>query len=106
MREVLAVALLLLAGCGESLPLVLQNQSPATLTVDFSSKDGKCDPPGPERLAPSERLLARCAPADLVNVTVTMADGRNCSLSQAQIAGLVEERKGMKGSFLLPIKGC
>jgi hypothetical protein len=98
--------LLLLAGCGDTLPLALQNQSNAPMTVVYASKDGKCDPARPETLAPSERLLAKCAAADLLSVTVTTAAGGKCVLSPPDIAGLVEERKGMKGSFLLPLKGC
>jgi hypothetical protein len=98
--------LLLVAGCGDTLPLALQNQSAATMTVDLSSRDAKCDPARPESLAPSERLLVKCAAADLLGVTVAMADGRECVLSPADIARLVQERKGMKGSFLLPLKGC
>ena len=105
MRKMLAT-LLLLAGCGDTLPLAIQNQSDATLTVVYASRSGKCDPAKPETLAPSERLLARCDPGDLLSVTITMADGRKCVLSQADISGRIEERKGMKGSFLLPLTGC
>ena len=105
MRRLL-VALPLLAGCGDTLPLALQNQSKAAMTVVYASKDGKCDPAGPESLAPSERLLVECAAAELVSVTITTADGGKCVLSQADIAGRVEERQGMKGSFLLPLDGC
>jgi hypothetical protein len=104
-RKLLAV-LLLLAGCGETLPLALQNQSDASMSVIYASKGGKCDPAKPETLAPSERLLAKCDAADLISVTVTTPDGRKCVLSQADVARLVQERKGMKGSFLLPLKAC
>ena len=105
MRRMLA-PVLLLAGCGDTLPLALQNQSNAAMTVVYVSRDGKCDPAKPESLAPSERLLVTCAAADLISVSITMADGRRCVLSQADVAARVEERKGMKGSFLLPLAGC
>ena len=102
----LLVGVLLLAGCGDTLPLALQNQSNEAMTVVHASRDGKCGPGKPERLAPSERLLVTCAAADLVSVTITMADGRRCALTRAEVAARVEERKGMKGSFLLPLEGC
>ncbi|TFI58251.1 hypothetical protein E2493_10700 [Sphingomonas parva] len=106
MRILLALPLVLLAGCNDTLPLALQNQSKASMTVTFTSKDGKCDSAKPESLAPSERLLVKCAAADLTGVDITMADGRNCALTPADISRLVQERKGMKGSFMLPLGGC
>ena len=106
MRVLLAIPLLLLPACGDTLPLALQNQAKSSMTVTFASKDGKCDPAKPETLAPSERLLVKCAAADLTAVDVTMADGRKCALAPAEIGRLVQERKGMKGSFLLPLAGC
>ena len=104
-RKMLVVPLLL-AGCGDTLPLALQNQSDEAMTVVHASRDGKCGAARPVRLAPSERLLVTCAAADLTSVTITMADGRKCALTQAEVAARVEERKGMRGSFLLPLKGC
>ena len=105
-RTAPVIALLLLAGCDNSQPLALQNQSKETMTVDLSSKGAKCDLAKPATLGPSERLLVKCAAADLVSVTMTMPEAGACVLTQADIARLVQERAGIKGSFLLPLAGC
>ena len=105
-RTALLVSLLLLAGCDSSQPLALQNQSKETMTVGLSSKGGKCDLAKPASLGPSERLLVKCAAADLVSVTMTTPEAGECALTQADVARLVQEREGIKGSFLLPLAGC
>ena len=102
-----AVPLLALVGC-DSFPLAIQNQTKTQITVWYATRAGKCDLAKSETLtlAPGDRFAVRCAPTDLVSLSFSGPDGRKCALSEADVARLVQEEKGFKGAFLLPLQGC
>jgi len=102
-----AAPLLLLMGC-DRFPLAIQNQTKAPMTVEYATRAGECDlnKSATLKLAPGERFAVRCAPTDLVSVRFSGPDGRKCVLSKADVAHLLREEKGFRGSFLLPLQSC
>lgn len=85
-----AAPLLLLIGC-DSFPLAIQNQTKASMTVEYATRAGKCDlnASATLKLAPGERFAVRCAPTDLVSVSFSGSNGRKCVLSKADVTRLV-----------------
>ena len=107
LKASVAAPLLLLMGC-DSFPLAIQNQTKASITVEYATLAGNCDlnQSATLKLAPGERFAVRCAPTDLVSVSFSGPDGRKCVLSKADVAHLVREEKGFRGSFVLPLQSC